>query len=245
MLRQAYDQLFNVRSSAVPIYFALPQTDTTAVSAAIEFLNTFLLQYVAFRRNEPSLCHLSLTLNELVQLAPTADLDWIEELINDYNQQRFAEDDRELVRLCLSAPRRIPASIGRAFVMFDAEQSDRYTRIQMCHCKAEIVRALTFCGQPFALAGLRRQVLGTVERAGGNTDCFDQIHLERLTDEDARTLVVSVAERLQVRINEETRDLLVQQLEGSPFFITAILQGCPRKTPGSGFLFRLRAFICR
>jgi len=228
LLRQAYDQLFNVRSGAVPVYYALPQGDATAVSAAIEFLNTFLLQYIAFRRDEPSLCHLSLTLNELVQLAPTTDLDWIEDLINDYNQQRFADDDRELVRLCLTAPRRVPASFGRAFVMFDAGHlkidADSDVALQ-----TEIVRSLTFCGQPFVLAGLRRQILGTVERAGGNTDCVDQLHLERLTDEEARTLVLIIADRLHVRINEQTRDLLVQQLGGSPFYITSILKAAHEK----------------
>src|SRR5918994_2368328 len=63
LLRQTYDALFNKQGAAVPIYFALPAAETTSVSAAIEFLNTFLLQYVAFRRNEPALCRASLTLN--------------------------------------------------------------------------------------------------------------------------------------------------------------------------------------
>ena len=81
LLRQTFDSLFDRREGIVPIYFALPQTETTAVSAAIEFLNTFLLQYIAYRRDEPSLCHASLTLNDLVKLAPAADLDWIEELV--------------------------------------------------------------------------------------------------------------------------------------------------------------------
>ncbi len=62
LLRQTFDDLFNRREEVVPIYFSLPQTETTAVSAAIEFLDTFLLQYLAFRRNEPSLCQASLTL---------------------------------------------------------------------------------------------------------------------------------------------------------------------------------------
>ncbi|MFN2494173.1 MAG: hypothetical protein ABR501_14955, partial [Pyrinomonadaceae bacterium] len=33
LLRQAYDELFNRREEVVPIYFALPQVRTTAVSA--------------------------------------------------------------------------------------------------------------------------------------------------------------------------------------------------------------------
>ena len=48
MLRQAYDQLFNQRRDIVPILFSFTRNETTAVSAAIEFLNTFLLQYVAY-----------------------------------------------------------------------------------------------------------------------------------------------------------------------------------------------------
>ena len=90
LLRQTYDSLFSGQGAVVPIYFALPQTETTAVSAAIEFLNTFLLQYIAYRRDEPALCHASLPLNDLVKLAPAADHAWLEELIAAYNQQRFA-----------------------------------------------------------------------------------------------------------------------------------------------------------
>jgi len=68
LLRQAYDEIFNRQNDIVPVYFALPQTETTAVSAAIEFLNTFLLQYIACRRNEPPLAQASLTLDDLVAL---------------------------------------------------------------------------------------------------------------------------------------------------------------------------------
>src|SRR5688572_20463316 len=47
LLRQTYDELFRRGGNVVPIYYALPQIETTPVSAAIEFLNAFLLQYIA------------------------------------------------------------------------------------------------------------------------------------------------------------------------------------------------------
>jgi serine/threonine-protein kinase RsbW len=227
LLRQAYDELFNKRGVA-PIYFALPLTSTTAVSAAIEFLNTFLLQYIAYRRDEPSLCRLSLTLNDLVQLAPAADLLWIEELIETYNVQRFGKDDRELVRFCLTAPNRVPAANGRPFIMFDAVHLADYADSDV-PLATEIVRALTFSRFPFALAGLRREVIDAIERAGGSTQSVDVLRLEPLEEEDARNLVTSAARRHEVTINDETRDLLVQQVEGSPFFITAMLQAAREK----------------
>ena len=222
LLRQTYDELFRRQGQVVPIYYALPQTETTAVSAAIEFLNTFLLQYIAFRRDEPSLCHASLTLNDLVQLAPAADLHWIEELVEAYNRQRFGDDDRELVRFCLTAPSRVRSRDVRAFVMFDAVQLPNFAGSPV-PLATELVRALMFANAPFALAGLRREVLDAVERAGGNTDSLDVMRLERLENNEARDLVMSASRRQGVAINDETRDLLVQQLEGSPFFITSML----------------------
>jgi serine/threonine-protein kinase RsbW len=228
LLRQTFDSLFSRREEVVPIYFALPQAETTAVSAAIEFLNTFLRQYIAYRRDEPALCRASLTLNDLVKLAPAADVVWIEELVEAYNLQRFGEDDRELVRFCLTAPDRVPARDVRPFVMFDAVQLGTYSDSSI-PLAIEIVRALRSGGNPFVLAGLRREVLDAAARAGCNTDGLAVMRLEQLGVDDARNLITATARRQQVSLTDETRDLLVQQLEGSPFFITSILQAAGEK----------------
>lgn len=228
LLRQTYDELFRRHGNVVPIYYALPQIETTPVSAAIEFLNRFLLQYIAYRRAEPSLCHASLTLDDLVQLAPAQDLPWIEELVAAYNRQRFGDDDREFVRFCLTAPHRVRGDDLRLFVMFDAVQLASYADSDVPFA-TELVRALRFLNAPFVLAGLRREILDAVERADGNTDSLDVMRLEGLEGQEARDLVASAARRLQVGINDETRDLLVQQLNVSPFFITSMLRAAREK----------------
>src|SRR5215204_7371964 len=112
LLRQAYDQIFNRRSDVIPIYFSITRIETTAVSAAIEFLNTFVQQYIAFRKDEPVVSHAPLTLQDLLELAPPADFEWIEQLIESYNRLRFSNDDKALVRFCLGVPQRIPAGRG-------------------------------------------------------------------------------------------------------------------------------------
>lgn len=223
LLRQSYDQLFNRRENIVPLYFALTRGDSTAVSAAIEFLNTFVLQYVAFRRNEPSLCEASMTLNDIVQLAAPADLEWIERLVEAYHRERFGNDDRAFVRFCLSAPQRVPARNGRPFLMVDAVQlADSVDGPG--DLAAEMLRIFSRSNLPFAFAGLRRQVLDAAHRANCNFESLDIIRLGKLADYHARSQVEHVAIRQRVVINEETRDLLVQQFESSPFFITALLQ---------------------
>ena len=228
LLRQTYDVLFNKQGAAVPVYFALPAAETTSVSAAIEFLNTFLLQYVAFRRNEPALCRASLTLNEIVEVAPSTDIEWIERLVESYNEHRFGSDDRDFVRFCLSAPHRVPGDNPKPFLIFEAVHLAAYGSAQVPFDR-ELLRALASYQFPFALAGLRREIVYAVECAGGTMDRFESLHLEQLKDDDARALVSSAARRNGVPINQETTDLLVQQFEGSPFFITAMLQAAGEK----------------
>jgi anti-sigma regulatory factor (Ser/Thr protein kinase) len=222
LLRQAYDEIFQQRGKVIPIYFELPREEKTAVSTAIEFLNAFLLQYVAFRRAEPALCHSSLTLNDLLSLAPPADYEWIEQLIDSYNRERFGNDDETLIRWCLSAPQKVPATHGRPFVMLDAvalvDGPANNPRL-----RAEILHTFTRSNLPYLIAGLRRQMMNAVHSLQCDSAEFEIRKLEKLSDEDGRALIEHVAQKHQVALSEEVRDLLVQQFESSPFLITAFL----------------------
>ena len=228
LLRQAYDQIFNRRSDVIPIYFAITRTETTAVSAAIEFLNTFLQQYIAYRRDEPFVSHAPLTLHDLVELAPAADLAWIEQLVDSYNRLRFSNDDKALVRFCLAAPQRIPATRGRPFVMLDGSQLAEYLNGAVV-LGTEILRVFARGGFSFVLAGLRRQILEAAHDAEVDFERLDLLRLEKLDQAEAAKLVEHVARRQQVATSEVTRDLIVQQFAGSPFFINIFLQAAREK----------------
>src|SRR5262245_17514171 len=222
LLRQAYDALFDRRSEIIPIYFAFTRNESTAVSAAIEFLNTFLQQYVAFRRDEPALCQASLTFTDLVQLAPTNDYEWIRRLVDSYNLQRFNNDDKALVRFCLSAPQRVPQRSGRPFVMLDGMQLAEQLNGAVSLGK-EVMRTFTRGTVPFAFAGLRRQILNAAIAAGTNFETLDTLRIEALNDQEAKLLVEHVAHRQHVTTTDVTRDLMVQQFECSPVLITSFL----------------------
>jgi serine/threonine-protein kinase RsbW len=228
LLRQAYDQIFNRRSEVIPIYFAITRNETTAVSAAIEFLNTFVQQYIAYRRDEPVVSEAPLTLQELVELAPAADLEWIEQLVESYNRLRFSNDDKALVRFCLGAPQRIPAVRGRAFVMVDGSQLAEYLNGAVV-LGTEILRVFARGGFSFVLAGLRRQILEAAHDGECNFERLDILRLEQLDQAEAAKLVEHVARRQQVSTSEAARDLIVQQFAGSPFFINIFLQAAREK----------------
>ena len=223
LLRQAYDQIFNRRTEVIPIYFAITRSETTAVSAAIEFLNTFVQQYIAYRRNEPFVSHAPLTLHDILEIAPPADFEWVEQLVQSYNRLRFSNDDKALVRFCLAAPQRIPAGRGRPFVMIDGSQLAEYLNGVVILGK-EILQVFGRGGFSFVLAGLRRQILAAAHDAKANFELLDTLRLRQLDPPDAARLVEHVARRQQVATSEAARDLLVQQFAGSPFFINIFLQ---------------------
>lgn len=228
LLRQAYDQIFNKRTEVIPIYFAITPNETTAVSAAIEFLNTFVQQYIAYRRDEPVVSHAPLTLQDLLELAPPADFEWIEQLVESYTRLRFSNDDKALVRFCLGAPQRIPAGRGRPLVMVDGAQLAEYLNGAVV-LGTEILRVFARGGFSFVLAGLRRQILEAAHDAKCNFELLDMLRLEQLDAIEAAKLVEYVARRQQVATSEAARDLLVQQFAGSPFFISTFLEAAREK----------------
>ena len=228
LLRQAFDQIFSQRSDIIPIYFAFTRNEMTAVSAAIEFLRSTLQQYLAFRRNEPALCHSTLTLQDLVELAPPADLEWIEQIVELYGRVRFSNDNRELVRFCLGAAQRIPARAGRPFVMLDGAQLAEDLNGDVV-LGTEVLRVFGRSGLSFVLAGLRRQVLDAAHSAELDFERLDTLRLEQLNSNEAHSLVDHVALRQQVSISREVTDLLVQQFAGSPFFISNFLRAARDK----------------
>ena len=223
LLRQAYDQLFNKQSDVVPVYYAIARNETTAVSAAIEFLQTFLQQHVAFSRNEPALCHAALTLQDVVELASSSDLDWIQQIVQMYERIRFSNDSKALVRFCLSATQRVPSRAGRPFVMLDGAQlaDDLNGNVIL---GTELLRVFGRSGLGYVLAGLRRQLLHSAREAELDFEFLDLLRLEQLSSEDAHSLVDHIGIRRQVLTSREVRDLIVQQFSGSPLFITSFLQ---------------------
>ncbi len=225
VLRQAYDQLFHQHGGASPIYFAFSRSDTTNVGAARRFLQTFLTQLVAHRRGDSSLVTISPTLRDLIDLAAPSDYEWVERLIQIYERARDEGDEHELVRACLSAPQQALARGARTVVMFDdlhlAGNLSGATELG-----AEVAHAAARTETPFVLAGLRRRLLDTLNGTATRAplEGVRTLHLEKLNDADARTLVERLTMRAGVALNDETRDLMVQQLEGSPYLITTFVQ---------------------
>src|SRR2546423_7375900 len=231
LLRQTYDRLFQQRGGAAPIYFAWSRQDQTATAAARRFLHTFLTQLVAHRRDDPTLVHAPPPLRDLIDLAAPQDYEWIERLVEIFERTRDGNDERALVRLCLSAPHAAAARGARSIIFFDDTQQVEHLRGES-ELGAEIAHAAEHAEVPFVLAGLRRRLLDVLN--GGQSphrfEGFSTLHVERLSERDARTLVDRLAFAHRVAVNDETRDLIVQQFDGSPFYLSLFVHAAQRES---------------
>lgn len=243
LLRQAYDELFNKRSEIVPVYFAFTRSDKTAAAAAVQFLNTFLLQYVAYRRDDPLLLNATLTVNELLELSLPADEEWLRRLVEGVERERATGDELSLIRSCLGAPQRLGPRAPKVFVMIDGVQLADGLEGNVS-LGTELIQMLFRSDTRFALAGLRRQILDAVHSLHCDLENIDVIRLERLSDNEARSLVDHIARRQGVAINEQTRDLIVQQFAASPFFITALIRAArENKLPLTSYLNCQKTYV--
>ncbi|HEX7955375.1 MAG TPA: ATP-binding protein [Pyrinomonadaceae bacterium] len=223
LLRQCFDELFRQRGGPAPVYFAFSRSDAAATAAARRFLQTFLTHTVAHRRDDPALVSATPSLRTLLDLAAPQDFEWIERLVQEFERALGEADERALVRLCLGAPREAAAAGVRTVVLFDDIHLAERLRGEAPLAPA-VAHAAVQSGVPFVLAGPRRRLLDLLNGAAQfpALDGFRRLHLERLKEADAGALAEGLAQRLGVPLSQEARDLLVQQLEASPYLINAL-----------------------
>ncbi|HEX5708907.1 MAG TPA: ATP-binding protein [Pyrinomonadaceae bacterium] len=228
LLRQAYDRLFNERGGASPVYFAVARSDRTGARAARRFLNSFLVQLVAHRRDNPELLLAPPALRDLLDLVTPSDYEWVERIIASYERARDEGDERAVVRLCLSAPQQAAARGSRSVVLLDDVHSAEYLAGDL-DLNQEIAQIAAQSEVPFVFAGLRRRLSDFFPGLDDRAHEFAPLRIENLAPDDARRLAENAAWERGVALSAETRDLLVQQLEGSPYFITAVVRAAKDK----------------
>lgn len=242
-LRQAYDELFLGRSYSIPIYFAFGKSGSPADTAA-DFFQSFLRQYIAYRRVDPTLSTVPLTLHALAELALPTDYEAVTLLLESFERERAADDGMSFLRFCLNAPRKLGSETKRSFFpLVDCVALAGAEKEQVAIGR-EVIRAFLRRDEYVAIGGLRRHLRNLINASGAAQDNNETINLDQLSDDHAAVLLEKLARRMNVDSNEQTRDLIVQQLNGSPFFITALAQAArDSRTALTGFLNCQRLYV--
>ncbi|MGZ5435524.1 MAG: ATP-binding protein [Pyrinomonadaceae bacterium] len=242
-LRQAYDELFFRRTQAAPIHFSFRANEGKLVDVGVDFFRTFLQQYVAYRRVDPSLLTTALTAEDVAEAALPTDYEAITSLLESFAREKTSADELTFLRFCLQAPQKLAAATRRPLLpLIDclplADESDT----------GPLARELTQAflrRTPFvAMAGLRRQMPNAIHAAGADLDADEIIRLDYLAEDDAHMLLDALTRSVGVESNEQTRDLIVQQVHGSPFFLAALAQAArERRVSLTSFLECQRLYV--
>lgn len=223
LLKQTYDRLFLEQNEVIPFYFAFKKSDKTAKRAALRFLQTFLLQAVAFRRQNAGILEISPDICELTELALPSDGYWIDRLVETCENDSKLNDNRAFIKNCLSAPLRALANGVKTFVMIDdfheAENfSDEINFVE------EIKETFPRSETPFVFAGKRRFLFNKMQTLNAET-----LELKPLSFSDAGLLAENLSQKYSVKISDQTRDLIAAQSEGKPAFIRFLLNTAQKR----------------
>jgi len=236
LLKQCYDQIFHAHGETIPFYFSVKKSGATAHDVAVRFMQTFIAQVVAFRHREPKIYDASPDISELAELAAPDDNFWINRLVavcqNKKESNNFTNNnlnnDREFIRNCLSAPLRAAAYGANSFVMID----DLHEADSLCgeiDLAEELKEIFSRANVPFVLAGRRRFLLDAIRTGNSRLTDAEILPLEPLGFSDAGRLTENLAEKYAVKINEQTRDLIVRQFDGNLWFVKFLLQAASEK----------------
>ena len=221
LLRQAYDRLFVRRGDPAPVHFAFRRSETNVIDVARRFFQSLLQQYVAYRRVNPSLCKATLTFHDLLEQALPGDYEIVASLIEGFHREQASE--RELIDFCLSMPSRLSAEGRMVYPLIDCTKIGPFQ--EDVAIGRRLLAELSQSGSPFVVGGLRREANDLIHGSEDvEWEAHSILHVENLSESSAQGLLESLARRYAIELNEPTRDLLVQQLNCSPLFITEFMR---------------------
>lgn len=209
LLKQAFDWMFAESTGAIPFYFRFERGESPG-EAALRFLQDFVLQTVAFRRQRASLLDFGGDICEIAQIAVPGDTHWIDRLLETCRVESRLNNERSFLRTAFGAPLRANANGARSFVMLDdleAASADVVTEVTAVFARFEI---------PFVLGSKRRFEIEGV--------AVDRFELPPLGFKEAGELIENLAERSSVPISEQARDLIAVELGFNPAMITLFMQ---------------------
>ncbi len=221
LLRQVYDQLFYEQGEIIPVYFCFSKNDQTAEQTARRFVQTLLLQVVAFRRASVGLLDSAPDVCEISELAIPADGHWIDRLVSACEVKSPLKDERSFVKQAFSAPLRAKSHGANIFLLLDGFENIESINDDL-NLLDELKEIYSRSTIPFVLGGRRRFVLNAIQSGKTKLQNVEILKLNALKDSDAGLLVDNLAEQTEVKINDQTRDLIVQQFRGNPQFITSL-----------------------
>ncbi|HVF30323.1 MAG TPA: ATP-binding protein [Pyrinomonadaceae bacterium] len=217
LLKQVYDRLFREQQDVVPFYFSIRSTLKSSRDVATAFIDDFVRQLVAFRRQDPGLFRSQVGLDELAELSLAIGGSWIDRLVQDVRKAWTVLDDdgRSFLRGCIAAPLQAAANAERPVVIIDHVHELLNIDGGMAFL-GELEDLYADSGIAFVLCGNRRFLHGRLDAS--------RLEVDNLKVQDAARVAEVLAVENKVPTTDETRDLIATQLGRSAVLMRQVIR---------------------
>lgn len=223
LLRQVYDRAFAEQRFVVPFYFSVRAEDVTAHAAAARYQYQFLLQAIAFRRQQASLIRSSPDICELSKLAPINDAEWVSQMCEVCRNDGPLNDERAFIRTALNAPYRAAAAANLQVVVI-VDNLHELTRLKDGHIyRSELFTIAERSNVPLLLAS---------RKSSPEVQALERMEIGPFGRSEMARLAGVLASEADVATNEQTLDLIAAKFGGKPRLLELFVQAARSKGIG-------------
>ena len=224
LLNQLYRILFMDGKNTLPFYYSFQRATLKASSFSRDYFSRFVRQFLAFLKRDPSIAeNMSIPLTKLTPMAYSLGLQWLIDLIDDFQDHAKSADPYEQILAAASAPVAAAGTSGISVVVM-LDDFQLATRLYEVHP-----------GDATGLVGLFGDALRTARTphilSGSPEGSLESIFIDdslrgravRLTvgalqEDEAFALFTSFCSPLGITVPDESRELM-KFLGGNPLYI--------------------------
>jgi anti-sigma regulatory factor (Ser/Thr protein kinase) len=236
VLRRGYNLLFWNQSRVVPLCFTLTKETADAVAFARQYLATFLRQLIGFRRRDAALVNdEAMPHCRALRLAHEFNDPWLIQLVENFEESLRDEDWVSMLRNSIAAPL-LTARMHGTPIFTIVDEFQRVGRLSLNGASVSLAGQYEFILQsseaPHLIAG---STLRVIERILGSNVLgrhVERLHIEPLPERSALRLWEGLCRAQEVPFKNELGLEIVEQLEGVPLYIQALVRAASQQRVG-------------
>jgi hypothetical protein len=214
------------QSVCIPVYYEFQDTFSNANDFAIAYVINFLRWYTAFLLQDPTILDHPTNTHQLIQLADknlpkTFGLKVTLSLLGELLQQKIPIPEQQALRLPSVVANRDDITIAVFLDEFQNTRLPQYNLDFVGHFK-EPVESIN---SPHFITGSAMRVLSEdILGKGALYGRFDFEHILPLTPYYSRELILKLEKYYNMKIHEDTIEMIIEKCGGNPFYITATIR---------------------
>ena len=230
LLQRLFHDLFNNHDGPVPFFYTFSTAFTSIENISKDYLESFILQYLAFIRKEPSLVTSAIySLEDLRDIAGKSESQEIIDIIDSYTKVREGNDAIKLFFHVMSAPYQSYMNSSRpvAVMIDDFHKIRKFSELHANNNGRDfwvLVESLIHSGNvPHIISGNQADLKKMFFEESAFGEHMDVIHLQGLNRDDSHRYFNMLCEKYSLTI-EGGLSGFFNIFNGNPLYIKSFIQ---------------------